>query len=71
MSVVERENGSRRGWGRKRFVCIFSSTPTGSVEDETKPQEIETSAFQFGARKGPEEGRGHILWAKHAAIRAQ
>jgi hypothetical protein len=54
MSVAERVRGDRGG---KRGMCIFSSTPSGRVEDETKPQEIETSDFQFGAPKGPEEGR--------------
>ena len=49
-------------------MCIFTSTPSGRVEDETKPQEIETSDFQFGARKGPEEGRGGLhSWPKHAS----
>jgi hypothetical protein len=43
-----------RGGG---VTCIFSSTPSGWAEDETKTQEIETSDFQFGARKGSEEGR--------------
>ncbi|KAJ4434734.1 hypothetical protein ANN_23302 [Periplaneta americana] len=39
-------------------VCIFSSTPSGLLEDETKPQEIETPDFQFGARSNPGEERG-------------
>jgi hypothetical protein len=38
-------------------MCIFSTTSSGWAEDETKTQEIETSDFQFGARKGPEERR--------------
>lgn len=55
------------GGGGEWGMCIFSSTPSGWVEDETKPQEIETSDFQFGARKVPvQEKDGPIQWPKHA-----